>query len=203
MNTHEILIQKLEDIAKTENKTNLLPIIKSLRATNENATRQEVLVIYREIREADVFPESTTFFLILHRLEREIDPIVEREVEDADREYRDRKEELRSLIEKTIQNFLSQNPIPSNYVRELFEDLIDDGFETKDNAPNLSDIREQAEKRIFPEELRFFGEHKMAELFEEDQRKFERMREQGRQFFYGPETDPGMVEYMKSKGIID
>jgi hypothetical protein len=203
MNLHLELIHMLEQTSATTMSKEYHHLIERLRTLDEKSPLEHVLGIYREIRKAGILPEHITFFLILRRLESLIEPMIEEQVEQADAMYRERKWELEALIQATIREFTATHPLPVCYVQELLEDMLQEDIDIGEQPPSMTDIEDQARTRTVPEQLRLFGEPEMAKLFEADQIQFERMRERGRQAFFGPETDPIALKLKRERGVID
>ncbi len=196
-------ISKLEDMANSTGRTDLHQVIQQLRAIPEQSPLENTLGVYKDIRAAAILPECTTFFLISHLFEEKVDYLAEEQADELGQKYFKCTCELTGLIQKTIREYTSRHPLPSECVREVLEDFLEDEIKMENSAPSVDDIRHQTYNRLFPEQLRLHGEAAMARLLEEDPIQFERIREQGREFFHGRDSHPWSLKYMRERGIID
>ena len=130
-----------------------------------DATEEDRLVVCQAIRQAGSMPEAASFWLVSHI----IDNIATRDADDALGQY---ESQLRSIEEA-----------------HRFED---GGVWPDGAAPaGYAELRKQyyqAWGDFFGQKLDEFGEGAMAQLFRENRKQFEQLTEEGRQYFYGPES---------------
>ena len=132
-----------------------------------DSSEEERLAVYDSIRKAGSVPESASFWLV----SRIIDDITTRDVGDSLRQYEDRLEEIEETYGFDDGGVWPSGTAPANYQQ-------------------LRDECQKAWDQLFVRKLDELGEHEMARLFREDNDRFERLSEEGRQYFYGPESEP-------------
>ena len=132
-----------------------------------DSTEEERLGVYDSIRQAGSVPDAASFWLV----SRIIDDIATRDVGDSLRQYEDRLEKIEETYGFDEGGVWPSGTAPANYQQ-------------------IRNEYHQAWGQLYARKLDELGEHEMARLFREDNERFEQLSEEGRQYFYGSESNP-------------
>ncbi len=126
---------------------------------------EDRLAVYQAIRRSGTLPEEASFWLVSHL----VDDIAS---QDSDAVLAEYEAKLRVIEERHGFDDIAiwpRNAAPTEYAR-----LHDEYYRVWD--------------ALFAQKLEEFGEQQMAQLLREDRPQYEQRSEEGRQFFYGPES---------------
>ncbi len=173
MGTHEMANGKESPYAAIDAKLKAvaatspvpLPWYDAWTRLGPDSTAEDRLTVYQVIREADSLPDAASFWLVSHL----IDDIATRNADSALDGYEDR---MRAIEEEY--GLEDGSVWPTGTVPAGYDQIREEYYRTWD--------------RVFVQKLEEFGEHGMARLFREDHERFERLSEEGRQYFHGPQT---------------
>jgi len=130
-----------------------------------DSTEEDRLAVYQAVRQAESLPEAASFWLVSLL----IDEIATRDVDDALGHYEARLHAIEEAYELEEGGIWPAGAAPAGYA-ELREEY------------------HRAWDELFIVKLDEFGEQEMARLFRDHHERFEQLSEEGREYFYGPES---------------
>jgi len=130
-----------------------------------HSSMEERLAVYQAIHRSGNLPDAASFWLVA----KLIDDIAAEDADDELGEYEERMGDIEAAYRFDEGEVWSPGSSPEGY-RELREEYG------------------RAWDDLFARRLVEFGEPEMAQLFREDREQFERLAEEGRQYFFGPGT---------------
>lgn len=151
--------------AVVEASTTVPPWHDAWTRLSRDSVEEDRLVVYQAIRQAGSVPESASFWLVSHT----IDSIAARDADDALGHYESR---FRSIEE--AHGFDDGDVWPPDAAPEGYAELREEYNQAWDD--------------LFAKKLDEFGEDEMARCFRDERERFERLTEEGQQYFHGPET---------------
>ena len=132
-----------------------------------SAPEEDWLAVYQAIRRSGHLPDQASFWLV----SQIIDAIASRDADEVLGEYESRMRAIEEEFGFDEIAIWPANAAPAEYVQ-----IHEEYYRVWDS--------------LFAQKLEEFGEQQMAQLFREDRPQFEQRSEEGRQFFYGPESTP-------------
>lgn len=140
-------------------------------ALGPQATDEERLAVYRDVRDAGSVPSEAGFFLIAWML----DVLTDARAEDGLREAEARLESVR-------QEYGLAEDTPTEDAPAAYREAMQQSHDAWD--------------RLYVATMEEFGEHQMARLFQDDPEQFDERYETGRQFFHGPDGDEEELDWL-------
>lgn len=156
------LLAKLEDAVSTS--TSARDLFTLLRENGSNATRDERLAIYKKIRDARVWPEEASFYVIAWTI---------RIVADEKIFFKHPNPEFADVDSR-------MDTVKKSYGLEEDEDWPG---EAPEEYEALRKERDSIRHRIMIETFRQCGENEMADLYLNNRERFDELFEAGRRYF--------------------
>ena len=138
----------------------------SLARLTPRSTDEERLAVYQSIRREGTLPDEVSFFLVATL----IDDIATQDADEALGGYEDRLKAIETRCGLADGGIWPSGAAPAGY-------------------EELRRQYRQAWNNVFADKLEQLGEAEMARLFCKDPKRFDELTDQGRAYFFGPESD--------------
>ena len=144
------------------------------------STDEDRLPVYQAIRRSGTLPDDASFFLV----SAQIDELALQDADEALHDYEDRLKAIKK------QYRLGEGCIwPSGAAPAGYEELRQQYYQTWGE--------------VFARKLEQFGELEMARLFRDDEQRFNRLTDAGRQYFFGAESDAESMLFVWLQRLVE
>ncbi len=141
------------------------PWLDAWKLLTPDSRPEDRLAVYRAIRGSGILPDPASFWLVSHL----IDEIAAADADEALGEYESRMQAIEDAHRFGDGQVWARHSAPADYLKVRQEYF-------------------RAWDALFARKLQEFREPQMARLFREDPRRFDQLSEEGRRFFFGPES---------------